>query len=59
MKNVFESASKIVFVLLTLALIGLTAMRIIEAKDFIMLCGMAFTFYFSAKGDKSQPYAGK
>ena len=59
MKNVFESASKIVFVLLTLALIGLTAMRIIEAKDFIMLCGMAFTFYFSHKGNQDEKYLGK
>lgn len=59
MPKILESASKIVFVLLTLALIGLTAFKIVDAKDFIVLCGMAFTFYFSSKGEISKPFAGK
>lgn len=32
---------------------------ILEAKDFMLLCGMAFSFYFSNKGDSNEPFAGK
>lgn len=42
-----NSASKIVFILMAMALIALSALGIVEPKDFIMLCAMAFTFYFS------------
>ncbi len=45
--KILSSASKIVFILITLALIGLTAFRIVDAKDFIVLASMAFAFYFS------------
>jgi hypothetical protein len=31
----------------------------LEAKDFMVLAMAASTFYFSNKGDASQPYAGK
>jgi hypothetical protein len=27
----------------------------LESKDFMVLAGMAFTFYFSYKGDPAQP----
>jgi hypothetical protein len=57
--KILESASKIVFILLTLGLIMLTAAKMVEAKDFIMLCGMAFTFYFSNKGNEQNGYLGK
>jgi len=53
------SASKTVFVSMTLALIGLTFVRIIEPKDFMTACLMAFTFYFSNKGDNSNNYLDK
>ena len=42
-----KSASKIVFLLLAFALVGLTAWGKVEAKDFVMLTSMAFTFYFN------------
>lgn len=45
--KILQSASKTVFVLLTIGLITLTVMKIVEPKDFIMLTGMAFTYYFS------------
>ena len=45
--NILNSASKIVFILMTIALIALTMMKIVDAKDFIMMCAMAFTYYFS------------
>lgn len=57
--EVLKSASKIVFLLLAAsACIGFFY-GILESKDFMVLAGMAFTFYFSHKGDASQPYAGK
>lgn len=59
MKNLLSSASKIVFLLLTLSLIGLTFIGKVEAKDFIALTMMAFTFYFANKGDNSTNYLGK
>ncbi len=59
MKNIFSSASKLVFVLMAIAtIIGMFIGRI-DAKDFLVLVSMAFTFYFANKGDNSQPFAGK
>lgn len=57
--EILASASKIVFILMTLAVIALTFLGIVDPKDFMMLAGMAFAFYFSNKGDPGQPYAGK
>lgn len=57
--NILESASKIVFILMALGVLTLTYLGKVDPKDFVMLAGMAFTFYFSHKGDASQPYAGK
>lgn len=57
--TILESASKIVFILMALGILVLTYLKVVEAKDFVMLAGMAFTFYFSSKGDPSQPFAGK
>jgi hypothetical protein len=45
--TVLQSASKIVFVLMAVALVGLTAWGKVDAKDFITLCSMAFTYYFT------------
>ena len=56
--TILESASKIVFILMALATVALTAIGIVDAKDFIVLASMAFAFYFSNKGE-SKPYAGK
>ena len=46
MTTIFKSASKIVFLLMASALVGLTIVGIVEAKDFIVLTAMAFTYYF-------------
>lgn len=55
MKNIFNSASKIVFVLMALALVVLTFIKVLDAKDFIMLCSMSFTYYFTRdKGVSAQ-----
>ena len=51
MEPIYNSATKIVFILIALALIGLTFTGKIEPKDFIILASMVFTYYFS----KPQP----
>lgn len=57
--EIIKSASKLVFVLMALATIVGMFMGRIDAKDFLVLVSMAFTFYFANKGDSNQPYAGK
>ncbi len=57
--EIIKSASKIVFILMTLAVIAGLFVGKIDPKDFIMLTSMAFTFYFANKGDPTQPYAAK
>ncbi|MFA5272324.1 MAG: hypothetical protein WC412_08345 [Candidatus Omnitrophota bacterium] len=57
--KILESASKIVFILMAIATVGLTFIRVVEAKDFMILAGMAFTFYFSNKGTEKENYLGK
>lgn len=57
--SILESASKLVFVLLAASLVVLTFLKIVDAKDFITLTSMAFTFYFANKGEAAAPFAGK
>ncbi len=57
--NISNSASKIVFILIATGTIGLTFMKIMDVKDFVMIAGMVFSFYFSNKGEPSAPFAGK
>lgn len=57
--NIIESASKIVFISMALAVIGLTFTGTLDPKDFMVLAGMAFSFYFSNKGDTSKEFLGK
>jgi putative solute:sodium symporter small subunit len=59
MSRILSSASKLVFVLLAVsACVGFFVGKL-EAKDFMVLAGMAFAFYFSNKGETNAPYAGK
>lgn len=44
---------------MTLAVISGLFMKIIDAKDFMILASMVFTFYFANKGETSSEYAGK
>ncbi|MFZ2975864.1 MAG: hypothetical protein WA055_04550 [Candidatus Moraniibacteriota bacterium] len=57
--EVLKSASKIVFVLMALATVGALFAGKISGDQFLLLAGMAFSFYFSNKGDSAQPFAGK
>lgn len=47
MKEISSSASKIVFIAMALAAIGLTAARIMDVKDFFVLASGAFAYYFT------------
>ncbi len=57
--EILKSASKVVFVLMALATIGALFIGKISGDQFLLLAGMAFSFYFSNKGDTTQPFAGK
>lgn len=59
MGNILSSASKIVFIMLAATVCAAFVIGRLDAKDFMLLAGMAFTFYFSNKGEASAPYAGK
>lgn len=59
MQNIIKSASKIVFILMALAAVAGFFLGILSENNFMILAGAAFTFYFSNKGDSSEPYAGK
>lgn len=57
--EILKSASKIVFLLMGLTACVAFFFGILESKDFMVLAGMAFGFYFSFKGNTSKEYAGK
>jgi len=61
MSEIFKSASKIVFILITITACAALFTNKIDPKDFMILASMAFGFYFSNKGDTSGnvPYLGK
>lgn len=59
MKQIFASASKIVFLLMAIATVVGMFLGKIEAKDFIALTLMAYTFYFTNKGNAENNYLGK
>lgn len=59
MQNIISSASKIVFILMAVAVVILTFIGIVDPKDFMILASMAFSFYFANKGNPTEPYAGK
>jgi hypothetical protein len=47
--KIFQSATKIVLLLMTVALIILTFLRIIDAKDFMTVMIAIIAFYFGQK----------
>jgi hypothetical protein len=59
MNKIYTSASKIVFILMAIATITGMFYGRIDAKDFMILASMAFSFYFANKGENNQPFAGK
>ena len=59
MNSIISSASKLVFLLLAVTACAGFFLKILEPKDFMLLAGMAFTFYFSKPGDPNLPAGGK
>lgn len=59
MNDILTSASKIVFIVMALGAIAGFFLGYLSENNFMILAGAAFTFYFSNKGDSTQPYAGK
>lgn len=51
--NILSSGSKLVFILMAVGAIALTAMKIMDVKDFFVLVSMAFSFYFSKPSSTS------
>lgn len=59
MDNILSSASKIVFIMLTItACIGFL-LQILPVDQFMIIMMAAASFYFSNKGDKTNEYLGK
>ncbi len=59
MNKIYTSASKIVFILMAVAVVVGMFYGKVDAKDFMILASMAFSFYFANKGDSNEPFAGK
>jgi len=57
--EILKSVSKTVFVLMAIATVAALFLGKISGEQFLVLSGMAFSFYFSNKDDASQPFAGK
>ncbi len=57
--EILKSASKIVFIVMALATVAALFVNKITGEQFLLLAGMAFSFYFSNKGENTQPFAGK
>ena len=47
MNRIIESPTKIAFLALVYGVLIFTAMGIVPAKDFLLLAGMGFTYYFT------------
>lgn len=56
---ILNSASKTVFVLLTITACVAFIIGKLPVDQFMILAIAASSFYFSNKGDSSQPFAGK
>ena len=59
MQNIISSASKIVFIMMAVGVHAALFTGKITGEQYMVLAGMAFTFYFASKGENNQPFAGK
>lgn len=59
MPKIAQSASKLVFLMIAFTACAGFAGGVLESKDFMVLASMAFSFYFSNKGESGVPFAGK
>lgn len=61
MNNILNSASKIVFIMMAIGVHIMAFTNKISGEQYMILAGMAFTFYFANKGETNAtaPFAGK
>lgn len=57
--QILESASKIVLLTITAALVVGLFIGKIDQETFKIMATMVFVYYFTSKGDNAQPYGGK
>lgn len=55
MTNILSSASKIVFIMMALGVNAALFTGYLTGEQYLVLASMAFTFYFSNKGETAQP----
>lgn len=54
---IYKSASRIVFIIMTLALCVFTYKGIVDGKDFVMLISIVFTYYFTKQANENNRQA--
>lgn len=59
MLDILKSAAKIVFVMVAVTACIAFIIGKLPVPEFMILAVSAFSFFFSHKGDVTQPYAGK
>ena len=59
MNNFFGSVTNVVLILISTVASAAFLMGLLEAKDFMLLAGMVFTFFFTKPADPTQPFGGK
>ena len=57
--RLLESASKVVFVMMALGVHAALFTGKISGEQYMVLAGMAFTFYFANKGSQNDNFLGK
>ena len=57
--ELLKSASKVVFIIMATSSVAALFYGKISGEQFMVLVSMAFAFYFSNKGEATQPFAGK
>jgi len=57
--EILQSASKLVFIMVAATVCGAYLMALMDTKDFMVLASMAFSFYFSQKGESGSSFGGK
>lgn len=59
MEKIYTSASKLVFISMAIGVNVALFTGKITGEQYLILASMAFTFYFSHKGNESNDYLGK
>lgn len=59
MREIYTSAAKLVFLSMAIGVNVALFAGFITSEQYLPFVAMAFTFYFSNKGDATKDYAGK